>query len=246
MTRTGRRTTAGRTIAVSLASSVALASCASQPGVPTIDEVADERSRTMTEVWQQAATSAQAYIDREWPDAVLPPLTFDRWVEPEALLSEVLDCMNRTTGRTVGAIGEDGLLQLRPRPTKEPEWALPVSQVRCSIAIAPWTGLYPFGGPLEQEWVRHQITVALPACVRRAGAELVIRDLDAAIDASIYATSEGIPGAHTARSPALPAQSVWLVAQLNGADESTARQIRATCPDPGRELVQLGPAEIAP
>jgi hypothetical protein len=245
MTRAGRRVAALRTVAISLVTAAALASCASQPAVPTLDDVADERSRTMTAVWQQAASSARSYIDREWPDAVMPPLTFDRWVEPEILLSEVLECMSRTTGRTVGAIGQDGLLQLRPRPTKEPEWMLPVAQVRCSVAIAPWTGLYPFGGPLEQEWVRHQVTVALPACVRRAGAELVIRDLDAAIDASIYSTSEGIPGAHTARSTALPTQSVWLVAQLTGVDESTARQIRATCPDPGRELVQLGPAEIS-
>jgi len=236
MMRLGPALSVVRTGVVAVTVALVLTSCAPQPGVPTIDEVADERSRTMTEVWQQAADAAQGYIDRDWPDAVLPPLTFDRWVEPELLLSEVLDCMNRTTGRTVGAIGQNGLLQLRPRPTKEPEWALPVSQVRCSIAIAPWTGLYPFGGPLEQEWVRHQLTVALPACVRRAGAELVIRDLNAAVDASIYPTTSGELGE--------PTQSVWLVASVHGVDDATAAQIRATCPDPGRVLMSLGPAEI--
>ena len=84
--------------------------------------------------------------------------------------------------------------------------------------------------------MRHQVTVALPACVRRWGADLEIVDLDAAIDASIYPTSSG-------RSVEAM-QSVWLVAQLRNVDEATARQIRATCPDPGRLLTQLGPAEI--
>lgn len=234
----GRRPVAATAPARALvvAAALVLTSCASSPSVPSLDDVADERSRTMTAVWQQAASAAQDYIDRDWPDAVVPPLTFDRWVEPEFLLSEVLDCMNRKTGRTVGSIGQNGLLQLDPRPTKEPEWALPVAQVRCSLAIAPWTGLYPFGGPLEQEWVRHQLTVALPACVRRAGAELVIRDLDAAVDASIYPTTRG------QSDP--PTQSVWLVAQVYGVDEATAARIRSTCPDPGRLLIELGPAEI--
>ncbi len=236
MRRCGQASVMTRSAVAAVAAALVLSSCAPSTAVPSIDEVADERSRTMTDVWQQAATAAQDYIDRDWPEAVLPPLTFDRWVEPELLLSEVLDCMNRTTGRTVGAIGQNGLLQLRPRPTKEPDWALPVSQVRCSIAIAPWTGLYPFGGPLEQEWVRHQLTVALPACVRRAGGELVIRDLDAAVDASIYPTTTGEFGE--------PTQSVWLAASIQGVDEATATQIRATCPDPGRLLMALGPAEI--
>ncbi len=225
-----------RASVVSVAAALVLTSCAPSPSVPSLDDVADERSRTMTAVWQKAASSAQDYIDRDWPDAVVPPLTFDRWVEPEFLLSEVLDCMNRKTGRTVGSIGQNGLLQLDPRPTKEPEWALPVAHVRCSLEIAPWTGLYPFGGPLEQEWVRHQLTVALPACVRRAGAELVIRDLDSAVDASIYPTTSG--------DSREPTQSVWLAASVLGVDEATAARIRSTCPDPGQALIGLGPAEI--
>ena len=84
--------------------------------------------------------------------------------------------------------------------------------------------------------MRHQVTVALPACVRRWGADIEIADVDAAVDASIYPTSSG-------RSVE-PLQSVWLAAQLRNVDEATARQIRATCPDPGRTLTQLGPAEI--
>jgi hypothetical protein len=219
-----------------LAASLALSGCAAAPAVPTLDEVREERSRTITEQWQRAATAADEYVQRDWPDAVYPPLAFERWVEPEAHLAAVLECMNRRVGRTAGSIGANGLLVIFPRPTKEPDWALPVAQVRCSLQVIAWSGLYPFGGPAEQEWVRHQITVALPACVRRWGAELVIADLDAAIDASLYPTSSG-------RAVA-PLQSVWLVAQLRHADDATARQIRATCPDPGRMLAQLGPAEI--
>lgn len=213
-----------------------LAGCASLPAAPTLDEVAAERSRTMTDVWQQAAAAATDYLESEWPEAVYPPLAFERWVEPDEQLSEVLQCMDLKVGRTTGLIGTTGLLVLNPRPTKEPEWLLPVAQTRCSLQLVPWSGLYPFGGPIEQEWVRHQVTIALPACVRRWGADLVIPDVDDAIDASIYPTSTG-------RSVE-PMQSVWLVAQLSNVDDVTARQIRATCPDPGRTLTQLGPAEI--
>lgn len=215
---------------------VALTGCAASPAAPTLDEVQDERSRTVTEQWRLASDAATEYLEAEWPEAVYPPLTFERWVEPERQLADVLQCMNRVIDRTAGSIGETGLLVLNPRPTGEPAWELPVAQVRCSLQIIAWTGLYPFGGPVEQAWVRHQVTVALPACVRRWGADLVISDLDAAIDASIYPTSSG-------RSVE-PLQSVWLAAQLRNVDEATARQIRATCPDPGRMLTQLGPAEI--
>lgn len=213
-----------------------LAGCAAPPAAPTLDEVSDERSRTVTEQWNAAADAATVYLETEWPDAVYPPLSFERWVEPERQLADTLQCMDRVVGRTTGSIGATGLLVLNPRPTKEPTWALPVAQVRCSLQVIAWTGLYPFGGPVEQEWVRHQVTVALPACVRRWGAELEIADIGAAIDASIYPTSSG-------RSVE-PLQSVWLEARLRNVDEATARQIRATCPDPGRTLTQLGPAEI--
>ncbi len=215
---------------------VALTGCAAPPGAPTLDEVKDERSRTVTEQWRLAADAATEYLEAEWPEAVYPPLTFERWVEPERQLADLLQCMNRIVDRTAGSIGETGLLVLNPRPTGEPAWELPVAQVRCSLQVIAWTGLYPFGGPVEQAWVRHQVTVALPACVRRWGADLEIADLDAAIDASIYPTSSD-------RSVE-PLQSVWLAAQLRNVDETTARQIRATCPDPGRTLTQLGPAEI--
>ena len=215
---------------------VALTGCAAPPGAPTLDEVQDERSRTVTEQWQRAADAATEYLEAEWPEAVYPPLRFERWVEPERQLADVLQCMNRVVDRTAGSIGETGLLVLNPRPMGEPAWELPVAQVRCSLQVIAWTGFYPFGGPVEQAWVRHQVTVALPACVRRWGADLEIADVDAAVDASIYPTSSG-------RSVE-PMQSVWLAARLRNVDEPTARQIRATCPDPGRTLTQLGPAEI--
>lgn len=215
---------------------IALTGCASPPGVPDLDAVREERSQTMTAAWQRAADATEKYIERDWPEAVYPPLEFERWVDQDRSLAEVAACMNTILGRTAGSISASGLYEVAPRPTKEPAWALPVAQLRCSVQLVAWSGLYPFGGPVEQEWVRHQLTVALPNCVRRWGAELVIADLDAAVDASIYPTSSG-------RSVS-PTQSVWLAAELRNVDEATARQIRATCPDPGRILVQLGPAEI--
>lgn len=217
---------------------LSLAGCAAPPAVPSLEAVRAERSLTMTSAWLRAAAATEQYIERDWPEAVYPPLEFERWVEQDRALAEVAACMDTILGRTAGAISESGIFTLAPRPTKEPAWALPVAQLRCSVQLVPWTGLYPFGGPVEQEWVRHQLTVALPQCARRWGAELVIADLDAAVDASIYPTSTG-------RSVSAM-QSVWLVAELRLVDAATAQHIRATCPDPGRTLVQLGPAEIRP
>ncbi|WP_439564330.1 hypothetical protein [Microcella sp.] len=216
----------------------ALAGCAAPPAVPTLDAVRAERSLTMTSAWLRAAAATEQYIERDWPEAVYPPLEFERWVEQDRALAEVAACMDGILGRTAGSVSEGGIYTVAPRPTKEPTWALPVAQLRCSVQLVPWTGLFPFGGPVEQEWVRHQLTVALPQCVRRWGAELVIPDIDAAVDASIYATSAG--GSLRAT------QSVWLAAELRLVDPATAQQIRAACPDPGRTLVQLGPAEIRP
>lgn len=215
---------------------LASAGCAAPSDVPDLDAVRDERSATMTAAWQRAATAAESYIERDWPEAVYPPLQFERWVDDDRALSESAACIDRILERTAGSISPSGIYTLAPRPTKEPLWALPVAQLRCSVQIIPWSGLYPFGGPVELEWVRHQLTVALPNCVRHAGAELVITDLNAAMNASIYPTSTG--------NSISPIQSVWLVATLRNADLATARQIRATCPDPGRTLAQLGPPEI--
>jgi hypothetical protein len=213
-----------------------LAGCAGPAGVPDLDDVRAERSVTMTAAWQRAADATEAYIERDWPEAVYPPLAFERWVESDRALSETAACIDRILERRAGSISSTGIYTLAPRPEKEPQWALPVAQLRCQVQIIPWSGLLPFGGPTELEWVRHQLTVALPNCVRHWGAELVMSDLNAAMNASIYPTSTG--------NSSTPVQSVWLVATLRNADAATARQIRATCPDPGRILAQLGPAEI--
>lgn len=170
---------------------VALAGCAEQPPVPTLAAVAAERSLTMTSAWMRAAAATEQYIERDWPEADYPPLQFERWVEQDRALAEGVACIDTIIGRSSGVISSSGIVQFAPRPTEEPEWVLPVAQLRCSVQLVPWTGLYPFGGPVEQEWVRHQLTVALPQCARRWGAELVIADLDAAVDASIYPTSSG-------------------------------------------------------
>jgi len=215
-----------------------LAGCAAPPVVPSLDEVRAERSLTVTSAWLQAAAAAEQYIEADWPEAVYPPVRFERWVEQERALNEIQACIDRTLGRAAGAITEGGFLELAPRPTAEPTWAFPVAQQRCKLQLVPWSGFYPFGGPVEQEWVRHQLTVALPNCVRRWNAELVIPDLNTAVDASIYPTSTG--------TALIASQSVWLAADVRRVDAATAQQIRESCPDPGRTLVQLGPAEIRP
>lgn len=217
---------------------LAVAGCAAPPAVPSLDAVRDERSLTMTAAWLRAAAATEQYIERDWPEAEYPRLRFERWVEGDDAQAEVVGCIDEILERPSGTISPSGIVDFVPRPEGEPEWALPVAQLRCSVQLIAWTGLYPFGGEVEQEWVRHQLTVALPQCVRRWGAELVIADLDAAVDASIYPTSTGRSVSAT--------QSVWLAAELRRVDAVRAQQIRAACPDPGRTLVQLGPAEIRP
>lgn len=219
-----------------LATSLTLAGCADEPAVPSIAAVQAERSVTVTAAWVRIAAATEDYIAREWPEADSPPLRFESWVDGEAGTTATLECMEGLLGRPAGGVEPSGVLALLPRPAGEPAWALPVAQLRCEVAYIPWTGLYPFGGPVEQEWVRHQLTVALPACVRRWGAELVIPDLDRAVDASIFPTSSG--------REVVATQSVWLAAELRRVDVVTEARIRAQCPDPGRALAQLAPPEI--
>lgn len=226
---------AGGLIGATIAT-LALVGCAATPAAPTLDEVQEERSLTMTAAWVRAAAATEQYIARDWPEAEYPPLRFERWVDDETVIDETLACMEGILGRTPGSVSTNGIVTLAPRPEDEPTWQLPVAQLRCQIAYIPWSGLYPFGGPVEQEWVRHQVTVALPACVRRSGAELVVDSVDRAVDASIFPTAASGELAAT--------QSVWLAVELRGADAATEARIRAQCPDPGRTLAQLGPAEI--
>ena len=215
---------------------LSLSGCAEPPTAPSLDAVREERSLTVTSEWLQAAAGTQQYIARQWPEAVRPALRFERWVEPERALAEWATCIDQILDRASSSTSGRGILEFGPRPATEPTWALPVAQLQCQMQLVPWSGFYPFGGSLEQEWVRHQITVALPNCVRRWGGELVVPDLAAAVDASVYPTSsDGSAGA---------TQSVWLAAELHRVDEATAQQIRLGCPDPGQTLVQLGPAEI--
>ncbi len=233
--RPARTVVAGAVVGATL-SAVVLVGCAQKPASPSLAQVQQERSLTMTAAWVRAAAATEQYIERDWPDAEYPPLRFERWVEAEEAIPATLDCMEDALGRPAGSVEEGGVITFLPRPIDEPAWALPVAQLRCQVAYIPWTGLYPFGGPIEQEWVRHQVTVALPACVRRSGAELVVPDLDRAVDASIFPSSASGELAAT--------QSVWLAAEVRGADPSAEARIRALCPDPGRTLAQLGPAEI--
>lgn len=233
---TAARTLVAATLVGAAVSVLALAGCAEPPTTPSLAQVQQERSLTMTAAWVRAAAATEQYIERDWPEAEYPPLRFERWIEAEEAIPATLDCMEDTLGRPAGGVEDGGFIALLPRPTDEPSWALPVAQLRCQIAYIPWTGLFPFGGPLEQEWVRHQVTVALPACVRRWGAELVVADVNRAVDASIFPSSASGELAAT--------QSVWLAAELRGVDAAVQARIRAQCPDPGRTLAQLGPVEI--
>lgn len=233
--RRGPALLAGLATGVTL-SLLGLVGCAEPPEVPSLEQVQAERSLTMTAAWVRAAAATEDYIERDWPEAEYPPLRFERWVDEQSAIPETLACMEGILERPAGTVSANGIVSLFPRPENEPTWQLPVAQLRCQVALIPWTGLYPFGGPVEQEWVRHQLTVALPACARRWGAELVVADLDRAVDASIFPTSASGELAAT--------QSVWLAAELRGADAVTEARIRAQCPDPGRMLAQLGPAEI--
>ena len=73
---------------------VALSGCADAPAAPSLDAVREERSLTVTSAWLRLAAATEQYIERDWPEAVYPPLEFERWVEQDRALAEVVECMD--------------------------------------------------------------------------------------------------------------------------------------------------------
>lgn len=215
----------------------ALAACASPPASArlTIDDVAAERSATVSGQWRSAVANSTRFVRERWPDADLS-IAFDRWVPVEQIEAARADCLSEALGRPVTEI--DGFLQVGPVPPTEPEWLAPVADIDCGLSVQPWSGLYPFGGPVEQRWVREQLSVALPECARQLGARIIVPDVDAAVDGAIFPTNVG-------RSVSAM-QSVWPHVRIIAPDPLVEAQVLRLCPDPGRQLLALEPPEIVP
>jgi|GEM_PF-2203688 len=209
---------------------------AAQETIPSLDAVREERSIAVTADWLRMVAGSRQYITAEWPDAALVSPQFERWVDPAEAPAAVATCADEILERPASMISDGGISERTPRPPTEPDWAFEVALSDCSLRFIPWSGSYVSVGEVEHSWARHQITVVLPNCVRRWGAELVVPDLNAAIDSVVYATS--------APDSATATQSVWRGVALRRVDLSTEQQIRASCTDPGQTLAQLGPPEI--
>ena len=209
---------------------------ASSTGPVTLDDVVAERSETISQQWRAAVANSTRFVRERWPEAELT-VAFDRWVPVEALDEARADCLSEALGREVTVTETQGLLQVGPVPPTEPAWRAPVADIGCGLSLQPWSGLYPFGGPVEREWVRQQLLVELPACARGVGARLVVPDVEAAIDAAIYPTSVG--------RAVSPMQSVWPHVRIV-ADPVDAIAVQRLCPDPGQVLLDLEPPEIVP
>jgi len=209
---------------------------AAQETSPSLDAVREERSIDATADWLRLAAGMRQYITAEWPDAAFVSPQFERWVDPAEWPAAVATCTDAILERPAGVLSGGGISERIPRPPTEPDWAFEVALSDCSLRFIPWSGSYASVGEVEHSWARHQITVALPNCVRRWGAELVVPDLNAAIDSVLYPTS--------APDSATAAQSVWRGVALRRVDSSIEQQIRASCSDPGQTLAQLGPPEI--
>ena len=216
----------------------ALSGCASPAAAPpvTLEDVAAERSATISSQWRAAVAHSTRFVRERWPEAELE-IAFDRWVPVEKIDEARAACLSETLGREVTVTEASGLLQVGPGPISEPAWTAPVADIGCGLSVQPWSSLYPFGGPVERQWVREQLLVELPACASSVGARLVVPDVDAAIDAAIYPTSVG-------RSVSAM-QSVWPHVEIV-ADPLQRARVLTQCADPGKVLLDLAPPEIVP
>ena len=63
-----------------------LAGCASPAAAPavTIEDVAAERSATISSQWRQAVAHSTRFVRERWPEAELD-IAFDRWVPVEKI-----------------------------------------------------------------------------------------------------------------------------------------------------------------
>ncbi|MDO8339000.1 MAG: hypothetical protein Q7T15_12205 [Microcella sp.] len=215
-----------------------LAGCASPAAARpvTIEDVAAERSATISSQWRAAVAHSTRFVRERWPEAELE-IDFDRWVPVESIDEARAACLSETLGREVTVTEASGLLQVGPGPISEPAWTAPVADIGCGLSVQPWSSLYPFGGPVERQWVREQLLVELPACASSVGARLVVPDVDAAIDGAIYPTSVG-------RSVSAM-QSVWPHVEIVAGPLERAR-VLTQCADPGEVLLDLAPPEIVP
>ncbi len=233
-----RASVVGLALALALAAGV-LGGCAAPTAAPTvtIDDVVAERSETISTQWRTAVAQSTRFVRERWPEAELT-VGFEAWVPVERIDEARAECLSVALGREVSQSETDGFLQVGPVPAAEPEWRVPVADIGCGLSLQPWSGLYPFGGPVEQQWVREQLAVTLPQCARQLGARLIVPDVDAAIDGVIYPTSVG-------RSVSAM-QSVWPYVRIVAPDPLIELQVQRLCPDPGRILLDLEPPEIVP
>ncbi|GAA1701376.1 hypothetical protein GCM10009792_22060 [Microcella alkalica] len=234
--RRGRRRRAAAPIAGLTA--IAFAGCAALPAQPTvtIEDVAAERSATISSQWRAAVAHSTRFVRERWPEAELE-VAFDRWVPVEAIDEARAACLSETLGREVTVTEASGLLQVGPGPISEPAWTATVADIGCGLSVQPWSSLYPFGGPVERQWVREQLVVELPACASSVGARLVVPDIAAAVDGAIFPTSVG-------RSVSAM-QSVWPHVEIVG-DPLVRARVLTQCADPGQVLLGLEPPEIVP
>ncbi|KQV26670.1 MULTISPECIES: hypothetical protein [unclassified Microcella] len=235
---TARRAVAARSAVAASLLLAALAGCASPTAAPavTIEDVVAERSATISAQWRAAVAHSTRFVRERWPEAELE-IAFDRWVPVEDIDEARAACLSETLGREVTVTEASGLLQVGPGPVSEPVWRAPVADIGCGLSVQPWSSLYPFGGPVERQWVREQLLIELPACASSLGARLIVPDVDAAIDGAIYPTSVG-------RSVSAM-QSVWPHVEIVG-DPTAQARVRAQCTDPGPALLALDPPEIVP
>lgn len=223
-------------VATIVAGSALVASTAARTEPLGLDDVVAERSEIVSIQWRAAAANSTCFVRERWPEADLT-VAFDRWVRVEALDEARADCLSEALGREVTVTETQGLLQVGPVPPTEPAWSAPVADIGCGLSLQPWSGLYPFGGPVEREWVRQQLLIGLPACARGFGARIVVPDVEAAVDGAIYPTSVG--------RAVSPMQSVWPHVRIVG-DPSATMRVQRLCPDPGQVLLDLEPPEIVP
>ncbi len=157
-------------ISASIALTVALAACSSsQREMPTIADVAAERSERAHERVATLLDTYADYLTTRWPGIALPPTSVESWLELGAWPSAFESCATDAAGRTVRTDPSVGVFADPAPQTAGQMRDIELSIYLCQGRFPPPNLATSSPGPVEVAWVTAYARTELPACLRRQG-----------------------------------------------------------------------------
>lgn len=147
-----------------------IAGCASAPStVPTIDDVAAERSFRAEARVETLLDTYGDYLTTRWPGIVLPPTSIEQWLGHGQWAATFESCASDFSGLTVRT---DAAVGVYATPSPQTAWQMrdfEVSIYLCQGRFPPPNLGHSEPGPIEVAWVTAYTRTELPACLRRHG-----------------------------------------------------------------------------